>query len=443
MSNFQILDIEDINESVVGFQPAIHADFCIAALETYAYARREPVVIDLLTFVAAAEYADRSIKRNSLSWPRQISLKVPVYELSRWNSNAVHQSLMQMLTFLTGDRWTVSFEQRPGTPLQKPQDTFPFETELKSVMAYSDGLDSRSVAHLYAPNPKELMRVRVGSRANSGTRENGKVLPFTGIPYELNLPKRNREMSARTRGLKFAITGGIAAYLLDIQTVVVPESGQGIFGPALIPVGSSYADYRNHPLFTVKVESFLKNLLNHEVKYVFPRIWNTKSETLRAYIGSGKDDWKETWSCWRDQRRSSVNGKRRHCGVCAACLLRRMSVFCAGAEEHHGRYICERLDLPSLEECIAQGFKHYGKAFYEYAVAGTLQMEHFALEGDSSNESKLRRHATMVGSALNLAPEEVMQNLTNLIERHSKEWNSFLDSSGSNSFLCHWVRRYE
>ena len=41
----------------------------------------------------------------------------------------------------------------------------------------------------------------------------------------------------------------------------MPESGQGALGPALAPVGQAYADYRNHPLFTGRMEKFLFALL--------------------------------------------------------------------------------------------------------------------------------------------------------------------------------------
>ncbi len=428
-----------LSHTLINFQPGLHSKVCVSALETYAYARREAIVLDLITLVSAVEYADRLVQRSTRHWSRSLELHVPVYEVSRWRNAAVSTALHNVLNFLTGDTWQVVFEPREGEPIPKPQDTLPFDTDLNCVMAYSDGLDSRAVAHIYPSNPRELMRVRVGSKANAGIRQGKKVLPFTGIPYELKLPKGHRESSARSRGLKFAITGGVAAYLLDIQSVIVPESGQGVFGPALIPVGRSYADYRNHPLFTSKVEDFLRILLNHNVKFMFPRIWNTKGETLREYAALGKEDWTETRSCWQDSRWCSVNKKRRHCGICAACFLRRITVHSAGLTEPNEQYICERLNSATLEGSLAPGFK-LGKTFREYAIAGALQMEHFALEADDTNLSKLRRHASMVAPTLEMSTDEAMEKLVSLIQRHAIEWQGLLDSSGSHSFLNKWVR---
>ena len=65
--------------------------------------------------------------------------------------------------------------------------------------------------------------------------------------------------------------------------MLVPESGQGAFGPALVTVSHAYADYRNHPLFTIRMERFLDVLLQRPVRFVFPRLWYTKGETLRAF----------------------------------------------------------------------------------------------------------------------------------------------------------------
>ena len=49
------------------------------------------------------------------------------------------------------------------------------------------------------------------------------------------------------------------------------------------------------PLHAKRMERFDRALLNKEICYVFPRIWNTKGETLREYV-SGENDWASTRS---------------------------------------------------------------------------------------------------------------------------------------------------
>ena len=98
--------------------------------------------------------------------------------------------------------------------------------------------------------------------------------------------RRSVESSGRSRGFKFALLSGVAAYLSGTKQVIVPESGQGALGPSLIPVGQEYEDYRNHPLFTHRMTVFLSALLDHKVRYTHPRLWHTKAETLAEFVAN-------------------------------------------------------------------------------------------------------------------------------------------------------------
>ena len=123
----------------------------------------------------------------------------------------------------------------------------------------------------------------------------------------------------------------VVAYLAGAREVIVPESGQGALGPSLVTAGQAYPDYRSHPLFTARMEKFIEALLGYRVRYAFPQIWQTKGETLRQFIEACPEDgWASTRSCWQSQRHVSVDGRKRQCGICAACMLRRMSVHAAG-----------------------------------------------------------------------------------------------------------------
>jgi len=81
---------------------------------------------------------------------------------------------------------------------------------------------------------------------------------------------------------------GLGAYLARAERIIVPESGQGARGPALVPVGQAYEDYRNHPLFTNRMAVFPSALLGQNSRFEFPRLWYTKGETLKAYAETTK-----------------------------------------------------------------------------------------------------------------------------------------------------------
>jgi len=92
----------------------------------------------------------------------------------------------------------------------------------------------------------------------NGRRRKREQTPFAFVPYRVRYGARGSvETSARSRGFKFALLSGVAAYLSQAQQVVVPESGQGALGPVLVPVGQGYEDYRNHPLFTDRMGRIL------------------------------------------------------------------------------------------------------------------------------------------------------------------------------------------
>ena len=83
-----------------------------------------------------------------------------------------------------------------------------------------------------------------------------------------------------SRGFKFAMISGLAAYLTGAKRIIVPESGQGALGPPLVSVAHAHRDYRNHPLFAHRMERLLVALLEQPIRYEFPRLWYTKGETL-------------------------------------------------------------------------------------------------------------------------------------------------------------------
>ena len=136
----------------------------------------------------------------------------------------------------------------------------------------------------------KLIRVRLGSKTSDAQALSRQRQPFTSVPYRVQSGSADFvESSARSRGFKFALISGLAAYLTKAEQVIVPESGQGALGPALITVGQGYEDYRSHPLFTDRMEKFLDALLGHQVRFDFTQLWQTKAETLNKFMNECED----------------------------------------------------------------------------------------------------------------------------------------------------------
>lgn len=168
----------------------------------------------------------------------------------------------------------------------------------------------------------------------------------------------------------------------------------------------------------------------------------SKGETLKAYVEQHKEGaaWLNTWSCWQQSRQVSVNGKKRQCGICAACMLRRLSVHAAELAEPADTYVWEDLRAQEFEEGAAEGFDKIARAQHEYAIAGTLHLDHLAgLTSFKSQASALSLSAFRLSQALGTDEATVAGKLRGLLTRHANEWHSFVESLGSRSFVTHWT----
>lgn len=422
-----------------------NVEFDTARLETYCFANWEPVIYDAMLVAAAVEFADRSKRRPALKWNREMELSIPVHNPDRWNDQRVLNALQDALDFLTGDRWAITFHARSRPADQPRQGLLDLPEGLSAVMPFSDGLDSRIVADLMAREMGDaFVRVRLGSKT-SDTKSLPRRYPFTSIPYHVRAGGRDfRESSARSRGFKFALISGLAAYLGKAADVIVPESGQGALGPALVTVGQAYEDYRSHPLFTERMEKFLAALFGHKVRFQFPRIWYTKGETLGKFIEECEDSsrWTATWSCWQQTRQVSVDNKKRQCGICAACMLRRMSVHAAGMTEAKSTYVWENLGAPTFHRGAALSFpeKKITKKMRDYAIAGSLHLDHLAgLPASEANRGQLELQSFQLSRSLVLPEQDVRAKIDRLLVQHGNEWKAFVHSLGQDSFVAQWA----
>ena len=417
-------------------------EFSTEALRSYAFAPWEPLIYDAMVLAATVEFADRVIKRPSRGWARRITLRLPVHDPARWNDHAVSNSLHEALGFLTGDFWTIEFAKRSKAVPAPMQECLPFPRPTQAVIAYSDGMDSRAVAGIVGKKLGEkLVRVRVGSRAAGKPVVDGQLQPFAKVPYKFKASVGNGETTARSRGFKFALISGLAAHLAGAGEILIPESGQGAIGPALVTVSHAYPDYRNHPLFTARMSRFLKALLGKTIGFSFPRLWHTKGETLSEFAALPEGgSWRDTKSCWRNSRWSALKGRLVQCGICAACMLRRLSVHAAGLHEEAGVYVCTDLRAPSLVDAIHPDFTRNSPAFEEYAIAGTLHLDHMADMARDDARSTVRRHAILTGMALGVSASAAEEKLARMLERHAAEWNSFVNDLGTRSFVRKWTR---
>lgn len=418
--------------------------FSTDELTWYCFAKWNPVVFDALLVAAVVEFCDRSQRRATHHWAREFHVRIPVHNPRLWSGSKVSGTLHEALAFLTGDRWQIEFVARRNDQPEPMQSTFELPTGSRAVIAFSEGLDSRAVAGLsQSVLGDKLLRVRLGSKAADAGLLASYGQPFASVPYAVRAGARTfNEASARSRGFKFATISALTAYLSKAEQIIVPESGQGALGPALVPVGQTYEDYRNHPAFMDLMEEFFEALLNYRPRFEFPRIWYTKGETLKAFVSECKDaqTWTGTWSCWQSARQVSVNGRKRQCGICAACLLRRQTVHAAGLTESKDTYVWESLAASSFEQGAAKGFGQVTGALREYAIAGTLHLDHLAaLRSSPTGSGVIDLCAFQLSQSRGMPEADVKTKLGRMLAQHEHEWRAFVQSLGGQSFIADWA----
>lgn len=409
-------------------------------LAAYCFNDLSPVAFDLALVAASVAFIDRMVpRRPSSGWTRSLRLRVPV-AAPQWRHPEVHRSLNETLRLLTGDRWELTFVPAPSHRAGTAQSVLRLERQGVMAMPYSDGLDSFAVARLLEARSKQsgqtLIRVTTGSRANVD-RLPGHAPVRVAIPFTMsdtNSPIRLREPSYRTRGFVYGALAGLAVRLAGGSVVVVPESGQSTFGPALCPLGPEAVDVRSHPAFTRRLARFLSLLLDGEVSFEHPQCWKTKGETLAELMELNlSDGWSLTHSCPRSVRHVRLERKSIHCGICAACLLRRQSVLRARLAEPE-RYLWAHLQATSLEKAAAAGARATTFDDLKHLRHGALCMEDLARLSDDAQELVLRQVAADLVSRHSEVDDNVGR-LRRLVKAHADEWRTFLAAQGDDSFL--------
>lgn len=409
-------------------------------LANYCFNDLTPLAFDLALVAGAVAFTDRIVPRTlSTGWVRRLRLSVPVSS-ERWHRPEVQRRLWETLHLLTGDSWEIRFRFGRSVSRQSAQSVLRFQHPSAVAMPYSDGLDSFAVARLLQHSSdldgQTLILVTTGARIDVDQGQaRGRVR--VAVPFRLSESRstvRLREPSYRSRAFVYGALAGLAVNLAGGTRVLIPESGQSSLGPALCPIGGEALDLRSHPRFTQKLAGFLTCLLEAPITFEHPRLWSTKGETLTELSSRGlADRWQLTWSCPRSTRHVRLGGKKVHCGVCAACLLRRQSLLRAGLHEAEP-YQWPKLIAPSLSEAAADNARPTNKDDFRHAACGALCMDSFAKLALESNDVAFRQAVSDMPPVLG-GREQLMSRLRRLVCAHQTEWAAFVASQGDRSYL--------
>ena len=283
---------------------------------------------DLLSIALFAVTADLAGHRNKSpdGWTREFALTLSVIDPVFWSSQSL--TIEKLLSYLTTDKWTVTFVDGGYMPPQPRRPALPTED---SVVLLSGGLDSFIGAiDLVAKGAKPLA-VSALVRGDAKNQRDfaariGPGLRHLQLRHTARVPKPENPRTQRARSIVFLSYGVLVATTLaryhagNRVELNVCENGFIAINPSLtgLRVGS-LSTRTTHPVVIGLFQQLLAAAgLNVEVQN--PYQFKTKGEMLKECLDQAflAERAHTTTSCGRFLRWGYM-----HCGRCVPCLIRR------------------------------------------------------------------------------------------------------------------------
>ena len=384
------------------------------------------VARDLLDIAAFVYHADNSTRRATNKdvfnekWVREFTFVVPVREPDVWQCEAVNNKLVEMLDYLTEDRYEFVFTHRDPRPeqlvLQDISDTLPYAPEADCVALFSGGMDSLAgaanlvesgrkpilVSHQSRPVLAQLQR-----RLASSIRERMPSWVFPHLDVRINrMGLEAVENSQRSRSFLFLAIASLVAHELALNEVVVSENGITTFNlPRLGQTVGTLATRSTHPRFIELFRQMVSEVFVKDFVLTMPFIWMTRAEVLEILTHRNCTDLIPLSASCNHSRRPKVFP---HCGTCSQCVDRRFAVTYLGLDALEG-------ELDGYEKDI----------FTDELEEGEERMQavspvQFALDVRKRDALSFYAKYVQVFDAVAAIPGDSDQNLTAMYELHRR-----------------------
>ena len=310
-----------------------------------------PRSIDLLEIASYVFAADTATRRGTEwtndstteAWERDFSFVIPVRDEAFWNSDQTKELLIELLNFLSNDKYQFKFTHlKTDRPIQ---DYFEFGDErdwafsgADRVLMFSGGLDSLAGAIETANNGEKLIFVshRPVSTLDHRQRQlvhefrNKYSNPLVHIPVWINKAGRlSREHTQRTRSFLYSALGTLIAESTQSNGVRFFENGVVSLNlPVADEVQRARASRTTHPRSLSLFTELYGLVTGREFVVDNPFIFKTKAEVVSTIVKrDGGSLIQHTCSCAHTGHFQSKT--QWHCGTCSQCIDRRIAILAA------------------------------------------------------------------------------------------------------------------
>lgn len=298
--------------------------------------------IDILCLAAMIYLADTRISRDKHSqdsWTREISIILPVFNVEKWQSQK--DIFAKMLTYLTGDKWDVSFVKRDIVLMACEQRMQLSNFDVATL--FSGGMDSligiinnlecgkkvALISHAADGYTKNIQTTLV-SRFNSQYTCVSPQYINLWMSFEQNIIHNGgEENTTRSRSFLFIASGVCAVSGMEgVSVLNVPENALIALNIALdkLRVGS-HSTHTTHPFYLALWNEVLSKLeMNISVNNPY---WNkTKGEMAAECLNKEflKSVLPVSISCSSPLKARWKGNAPQHCGYCVPCIIRRAAI---------------------------------------------------------------------------------------------------------------------
>ena len=315
-----------------------------------------PRLVDLLEIASYVFSADCATRRGAQwsdgnsteAWSRDFAFVIPVRDFTFWTSEAIQSLIVDVLTFLSDDRYSFSFVRLEHERRFQQHyldfgsfDDWPFHSPDR-VLMFSGGLDSLAGAVETAKREQNSVLVShrpvstMSARQSKLFKELQKSFPgrFLHVPVWINKHERlGYEPTQRTRSFLFAALGTVVGESISAGGVRFFENGVVSLNlPVAGEVLRSRASRTTHPIALYLLQRLCTAVAKRDFMVDNPYFYKTKTEVIEIVASSGVPGLiAHTCSCAHSMFKSK---SRWHCGKCSQCIDRRFAVTAAGLQEY-------------------------------------------------------------------------------------------------------------
>ena len=399
----------------------------------------DPLYEDLYIIALSIYGLDKRVPRNKFEdcWTRDISVSIPILQIEKWSGT--ENAWNNMLSFLTGDHWHITFrsttalcsqhkhKSRKNLKLSNCNCVSLFSGGLDSFCGAIKLLDSGHSPCLVGHNEYHKLRIKQERFATNFRKfypnQDSQFISFTAgarapYPFTNNEKLSHTENTSRGRAilfLSFALT--IAKIIGEEIPVYIPENGFIGINVALTNsrIGSC-STRTTHPYFIRELRAILLKVgIKNPIENIFA--YNSKREIVRmvkdkpAFLSGFKD----TISCSHPcQARYNKTGSRKYpinCGYCYPCLIRKASLLDIIDE---GDY--SHIESPSI---FLADFSKSDKSLDLNAVINSI----YRFKHDSSEQIRqlIRNTGPLLNEEVDKFEQLYKSGMNDLIELFSKD----------------------